>query len=488
MNLSLLLLVVTTYVALEATALHLPPLPDLEKSCIECTAITKGLDVIFANSSKVEAMVEKVNEKCGSHNVCKKLVDGLIKIPASIFAGLDKEGWPDWGLCAFIGECKANCCNPFSSPEQVHLSLTADPHSMAVSWVTLEGDTSVVEFGTDPHKLTTKAVGTTLTYSHGGWVGVIHRGTMTSLEEDKVYYYRVGDGDKKWSETYHFKTVPSAGRPLVYAVVADMGAESFSDDTVRSLTSLANEGKIDVVVHTGDIGYADGYQRRWDDMMNKIQPIASIVPYMVAPGNHEFGYNFAAYKARFFVPTDDSSEMAYSWKAGKVSFVSLSSETVIDTPNISKESVAFAEKALAAVDRSSTPWVVVNFHRPLYCTEEAGRCDKDASKLRNQIEDTLSKSKVDFCVSGHVHAYQRTQPVYQTKVSQGAPVYIMQGASGNHEGNKGPYSPSQPDWIANSQNDVGYGLLSVSGDGKTADWQFIRSSDGTVLDKATYSK
>lgn len=485
-SLALVLTILTTYFALEATALHLPPLPDLEKSCIECTALLKGLDVVFGNSTKVEEMVEKVNEKCGSHNVCKKLADALIKIPASIFAGLDKEGWPDWGLCSFVGECKSNCCNPLSSPEQVHLSLAADPHSMAVSWVTLEGDASVVEFGTDPHKLTSKAEGTTLTYSHGGWVGVIHRATMTSLEEDKVYYYRVGDGEKKWSETFHFKTIPTAPtRSLVYAIVADMGAESFSDDTIRSLTSLADEGKIDVVVHTGDIGYADGYQRRWDDMMNKIQPIASRVPYMVAPGNHEFGWAFAAYKARFFMPTP-SSEMDYSWKAGKVSFVSLSSETAIDTPNISKETVAFAEKALATIDRAATPWVVVNFHRPLYCTEEAGRCDKDASKLRNQIEDTLSKTKVDFCVSGHVHAYQRSEPVYQSKVSLGAPVYLMQGASGNHEGNKGPYSPDQPDWIANSQNDVGYGLLTV--DGTTAEWQFIRSSDGTILDKITYSK
>ena len=61
-NLALVLTILTTYFALEATALHLPPLPDLEKSCIECTALLKGLDVVFGNSTKVEEMVEKVNE------------------------------------------------------------------------------------------------------------------------------------------------------------------------------------------------------------------------------------------------------------------------------------------------------------------------------------------------------------------------------------------------------------------------------------------
>jgi hypothetical protein len=36
--------------------------------------------------------------------------------------------------------------------------------------------------------------------------------------------------------------------------------------------------------------------------MNKVQDIAARVPYMVAVGNHEFGWNFAAYKARFYMP------------------------------------------------------------------------------------------------------------------------------------------------------------------------------------------
>ena len=36
---------------------------------------------------------------------------------------------------------------------------------------------------------------------------------------------------------------------------------------------------------------------RGDVFMEQIEPIASVVPYMVCPGNHEHHYNFSHYKA-----------------------------------------------------------------------------------------------------------------------------------------------------------------------------------------------
>ena len=54
-----------------------------------------------------------------------------------------------------------------------------------------------------------------------------------------------------------------------------------SDYTVSSLTALVDQGLVDVVIHSGDISYADGYMPHFDDFMNKVQPIATRVPYMV---------------------------------------------------------------------------------------------------------------------------------------------------------------------------------------------------------------
>ena len=111
-------------------------------------------------------------------------------------------------------------------------------------------------------------------------------------------------------------------------------------------------------------------------------------------------------------------------------------------------------------------------------------------------------AKVDLCITGHVHAYERTLPVYNEEVvsndlaskSYTAPIYILQGASGNRENNKGEGSwPSpEPAWSANHSSDIGYGLLVVesaaSNPVPTLHWTFYRSSDNEALDKFTLSK
>ena len=151
------------------------------------------------------------------------------------------------------------------------------------------------------------------------------------------------------------------------------------------------------------------------------------------------------------------------------------------------DNTEFLEASLKAVDRGVTPWVVAHFHRPMYCTQSSS-CDKGAAHLRAQAEDIMYDNKVDLTLCGHVHAYQRSNPVYKGAVVPGAPVYIMQGASGNREGNDGPYSPDQPAFIANSQSVFGYGILTIAADGQSLGWAFYDSASNAMLDSATYTK
>jgi hypothetical protein len=41
-----------------------------------------------------------------------------------------------------------------------------------------------------------------------------------------------------------------------------------------------------MVLHVGDVAYADGNADVWDSFMEEIEPIASRVPYMVGIGKH----------------------------------------------------------------------------------------------------------------------------------------------------------------------------------------------------------
>lgn len=47
---------------------------------------------------------------------------------------------------------------------------------------------------------------------------------------------------------------------------------------------------VDLVLHMGDLAYADGKHRVWESFMDTIEPISSRVPYMVGVGNHEYDY------------------------------------------------------------------------------------------------------------------------------------------------------------------------------------------------------
>ena len=43
----------------------------------------------------------------------------------------------------------------------------------------------------------------------------------------------------------------------------------------------------DLVLHVGDIAYANGDVAIWDTFMAEVEPYAAAAPYMVAIGNHE---------------------------------------------------------------------------------------------------------------------------------------------------------------------------------------------------------
>lgn len=273
------------------------PAPDTSEDCMACQSYIDELQLKWTDETTVDELLDELKHKCKDQynfkkkDLCEKVAEVLVQIPPGIFAGIDSLAWPvSLGLCASTHHCTTNCCVENAKPEQIHLSLPSmDLSLMGVSWVTLTGEQSAVRYSTDPENLAGVATneGTVLTYTNAGWVGVIHRAVMSDLQPATRYYYQVGadDGGSGWSDIHSFVTY-TPGKELNFAVIADMAYDENSDDTVSSLTRLVDAGLLDVVIHSGDISYADGYMPHFDDFLNKIQPIASRIPYQVSPGNH----------------------------------------------------------------------------------------------------------------------------------------------------------------------------------------------------------
>ena len=121
---------------------------------------------------------------------------------------------------------------------------------------------------------------------------------------------------------------------------------------------------------------------------------------------------------------------------------------------------AWLQGALARVNRTRTPWLVLLVHRAAYCTKSTdNECNSEAEALRNgqlglraPLEPLLAKFGVDFYFSGHTHHYERTWPVrdgmatQQNYVSPRAPIHVQTGIAGL-DGND-PFDVPQQPWEA----------------------------------------
>jgi phosphodiesterase/alkaline phosphatase D-like protein len=210
-------------------------------------------------------------------------------------------------------------------PRHVHLALGENSDTMVVTWSTVNITSgSVVLIGKD--KLTDQFTGTSTRFVDGGELQAtqfIHTVKLTKLEPNRYLMYSVGS-DEGWSPLLRMKT-PQVGPDWspVIALFGDMGNENAV--SLPHLQKGALEDAFDMIIHVGDFAY-DMYEdngTRGDLFMEQIEPIASMIPYMTCPGNHEYHYNFSNYKGRFSNSMPgDAGDLFYTFTIGPVRFFS----------------------------------------------------------------------------------------------------------------------------------------------------------------------
>merc|ERR1712137_900768 len=91
----------------------------------------------------------------------------------------------------------------------------------------------------------------------------------------------------------------------------------------------------DAIVHAGDVAYAGTGSTRefegiWDLWGRQVEPLAQVMPYMIAVGNHEKYFNWTSYLSRIDMPTyHNNGELRnfyFSFDYGLVHFTMMSTE------------------------------------------------------------------------------------------------------------------------------------------------------------------
>ena len=116
----------------------------------------------------------------------------------------------------------------------------------------------------------------------------------------------------------------------------------------------------------------------------------------------------------------------YAFDAGPVRVISLNSYTE-SGPQSAQYNWLKEELEALARRRSATPWLVVMMHCPFYSSNAAHQNEAQAILMRDAhgFEELLNQHGAAAVISGHVHAYERTHPVYRNASHPGAPTYIV---------------------------------------------------------------
>ena len=271
-----------------------------------------------------------------------------------------------------------------------------------------------------------------------------------------------------------FTSAPDPTQPITFGIIGDVGQTQYSRETLGYLQS---DGSIDAILHAGDLSYADSNQTRWDTWGSLIQPLARSIPLMVTCGNHEIEQEtlspeqdapppFLAYQSRFFMPSQEShatkGNLYYSFSFGMVHTIVLNPYIPFDEFSTQYQ---WLERDLEQQYFTSRDdrWIIVMMHGPWYNSNKGhqNQTHEPQFQMKESMESLLYQYKVDLVISGHVHAYERTFPVYQNQRQFDAPIYLVIGDAGNREGLSGDYLDPAPAWSAFRKARYGYGKMRV---------------------------
>ena len=418
----------------------------------------------------------------------------------------------NWTNIIYIGSLLiAMLMHSQQTPTQIHMAQGRNSSSMTISWITNENSNSKIFYGTNPLELNNLAQGHSSTYNFGNYTsGQIHHVEIVDLKPKTKYFYQIQSGD-----TNLFSTGPEPGSiiPLTFGVIGDIGQTS---DTTKTIGHLADSHKLDMILHAGDLSYADCNQKLWDSYGQLIEPIAKSISWMVGPGNHEIEYVnenislFKAFESRYRMPQIKPVEFGsilipsainkqtgqpycspsqflaeynygnsfYSFDIGMVHIIYLNSYTPSD---LNSAQYLWLESDLVSTNRIKLPWIIVVMHCPWYNSNTAHQNEKQTLLMRETVEDILFKYQVNLVITGHVHAYERTYPVYQDKPNPVGPIYITIGDGGNIEGHATNYQEPPPVWSAyRNGTQYGYGTLTIINSTQMY-WRWYRNVDSQYV-------
>jgi Purple acid Phosphatase, N-terminal domain/Calcineurin-like phosphoesterase len=296
---------------------------------------------------------------------------------------------------------------------------------------------------------------------------------LTGLTPGTKYYYQVSNNNgTTWNPSAYFTTAPSTVGNFTFCATGDEYEASSTASVVASI--LAYDPAFTIVA--GDLSYASGGTAtlgktagandgntaqqsyspgEWDTYFSYMGESAQFIPWLVGVGNHEmepltvdgyagiltrfpdlaqqanggsnttesgstFTYTGSSFTWNGYTITNGTtynsgSPVVRTYTYGNVAFIQLdgndlSAEISENNGYTGGQQTNWLLAQLATYRAgASVDFIVVYFHNCLYCTNGTHGSD---GGIRNVWQPIFDNWNVDLVVNGHVHAYERSQPLF----------------------------------------------------------------------------
>jgi hypothetical protein len=270
-----------------------------------------------------------------------------------------------------------------------------------------------------------------------------HSATITGLQPDTPYYYKVYSGDldvTPWPELV-FKTAPEAtASQFGFVVLGDGRPNAATAPPSSAAQYVATEmalHRFDLGLHTGDMVYSggacSGSNSAWDQYLRAYLELydQSIgrTPFYPAMGNHEVhdgACGYQSYTSVYHLPDNAPGgleEQFYSFDWANAHFVALDCNQSLHRGSLQYQWL------LDDLKNNAQPWTFVFLHYPVYSSGNYG----SDPLLQEKLPPLFETYGVDVVFSGHDHHYERTCPIFEGScdfASESAVTYYVTGGAG----------------------------------------------------------
>lgn len=284
-------------------------------------------------------------------------------------------------------------------------------------------------------------------FTDDGSTTYIHEATITGLEPNTKYEYRVGYSTDRRSDWYSLETAGASEYEVLIYPDSQSGDYSGWEQIVKD--SAKRNPDAALYISMGDLVDNGEQAYQWRTWLDSIKPLSTRIPLAPTLGNHEM-YTLdwkmrepRAYLNYFDVPNNGNvtfDRRYYSYDYGDVHYVVLDTqlyesnhEDNHDThhPDLYDVQVQWLRQDLAA---NTKKWTVVLMHRDpfQYAFDRPG-----ASRAAGFDEEGVlfmpifDEFHVDLVLSAHLHSYRNRGHVRNFNRDASGPLYILTGIAGD---------------------------------------------------------